>query len=192
MVCYSAAVGGLGRVGWLRRLLQLMLQTAPVLLLFPPTSGPNSRPDGQPVRYDFTSGFVPRFRPANTPILIALQATDSRTDTCLGYSPSCRRSQARNPSPVRLRSHRHPNYDHARSPLILDCSISVSASHTAKSESLGCYKSDHHFTFHQWPHVQSYPEGTLCGWRREGWHFLLCRRLLQSVWHGDTDCSGNV
>lgn len=35
---------------------KLMLQTAPVVLLFPPTVGQNARPDGQPIRYDFTAG----------------------------------------------------------------------------------------------------------------------------------------
>ncbi|KAK8206579.1 oligosaccharyl transferase subunit ost3/OST6 [Zalaria obscura] len=34
----------------------LMLQTAPVLLLFHPTTGPNAKPDTQPIRFDFTSG----------------------------------------------------------------------------------------------------------------------------------------
>ena len=33
-----------------------MLQTAPILLLFPPTVGPNAKPDGEPIRYDFTMG----------------------------------------------------------------------------------------------------------------------------------------
>lgn len=33
-----------------------MLQTAPVLLLFPPTSGPNARVDPSPIRLDFTTG----------------------------------------------------------------------------------------------------------------------------------------
>ena len=37
-------------------IVQLMLQTAPVLLLFPPTTGPHARPDPQAVRYDFTTG----------------------------------------------------------------------------------------------------------------------------------------
>lgn len=32
---------------------QLQLQTAPVLLYFPPTVGPNAKPDGQPARLDF-------------------------------------------------------------------------------------------------------------------------------------------
>ncbi|MCJ1273401.1 oligosaccharyl transferase subunit ost3/OST6 [Puttea exsequens] len=35
---------------------KLMLQTAPIFLLFPPTNGPNARPDGQSIRYDFTAG----------------------------------------------------------------------------------------------------------------------------------------
>lgn len=35
---------------------KLMLQTAPIFLLFPPTTGPNAKPDGQPIRYDFTAG----------------------------------------------------------------------------------------------------------------------------------------
>ncbi|KAL1310810.1 hypothetical protein AAFC00_001049 [Neodothiora populina] len=34
----------------------LMLQTAPVLLLFPPTLGPDAKPDGAPVRFDFSTG----------------------------------------------------------------------------------------------------------------------------------------
>jgi oligosaccharyltransferase complex subunit gamma len=33
-----------------------MLQTAPVLLYFHPTIGPNAKVDAQPVRYDFTAG----------------------------------------------------------------------------------------------------------------------------------------
>lgn len=33
-----------------------MLQTAPVLLYFHPTTGPNARVDTQPIRYDFTGG----------------------------------------------------------------------------------------------------------------------------------------
>ncbi|KAL9062944.1 MAG: hypothetical protein Q9161_009687 [Pseudevernia consocians] len=35
---------------------KLMLQTAPIFLLFPPTTGQNAKPDGQPIRYDFTAG----------------------------------------------------------------------------------------------------------------------------------------
>ncbi|KAI4103963.1 MAG: hypothetical protein L6R37_003525 [Teloschistes peruensis] len=35
---------------------KLMLQTAPVLIFFPPTTGSNAQPDAQPVRYDFTMG----------------------------------------------------------------------------------------------------------------------------------------
>ncbi|GAB7352278.1 hypothetical protein MBLNU459_g2738t1 [Dothideomycetes sp. NU459] len=34
----------------------LMLQTAPILLLFPPTTGPDAKPDGQPLRFEFTAG----------------------------------------------------------------------------------------------------------------------------------------
>jgi oligosaccharyltransferase complex subunit gamma len=36
----------------------MMLQTAPVLLYFPPTVGPNAKADSQAVRYDFTAGPV--------------------------------------------------------------------------------------------------------------------------------------
>ena len=31
----------------------MMLQTAPVLMMFPPTTGPNAKGDGQPLRFDF-------------------------------------------------------------------------------------------------------------------------------------------
>ncbi|PNS20678.1 Dolichyl-diphosphooligosaccharide--protein glycosyltransferase subunit 3 [Sphaceloma murrayae] len=34
----------------------LMLQTAPILLLFPPSEGPYAKPDGQPKRLDFNTG----------------------------------------------------------------------------------------------------------------------------------------
>jgi len=35
---------------------KMMLQTAPVVLLFPPTTGPGAKADAQPVRLDFTMG----------------------------------------------------------------------------------------------------------------------------------------
>ncbi|KAL8846752.1 MAG: hypothetical protein Q9221_008178 [Calogaya cf. arnoldii] len=35
---------------------KLMLQTAPVMMLFPPTTGPHAKPDAQAIRYDFTTG----------------------------------------------------------------------------------------------------------------------------------------
>ncbi|MCJ1463624.1 oligosaccharyl transferase subunit ost3/OST6 [Pseudocyphellaria aurata] len=35
---------------------KLRLETAPILLLFPPTVGPNAKTDGQPLRHDFTMG----------------------------------------------------------------------------------------------------------------------------------------
>ena len=35
-----------------------MLQTAPIMLLFPPTIGTGAKTDGQPIRYDFTMGLV--------------------------------------------------------------------------------------------------------------------------------------
>lgn len=35
---------------------QMQLQTAPVLLLYLPTTGPHAKADGQPVRYDFGMG----------------------------------------------------------------------------------------------------------------------------------------
>ena len=51
---------------------KLQLQTAPVLLLFPPTTGPNASPSSEPIRYDFSGevtgdmihGWVTRHLPA--------------------------------------------------------------------------------------------------------------------------------
>ncbi len=40
-----------------------MLQTAPVLLLFPPTTGLKAKSDGAPIKYDFTQGYVTIFTP---------------------------------------------------------------------------------------------------------------------------------
>ncbi|KAF3050924.1 oligosaccharyl transferase subunit ost3/OST6 [Didymella keratinophila] len=54
----------------------LQLQTAPVLIFYPPTVGPNAKVDAQPVRYDFASGpqsaeqihaWVSRMLPADVP-----------------------------------------------------------------------------------------------------------------------------
>jgi oligosaccharyltransferase complex subunit gamma len=36
---------------------QLGLSHAPVIMLYPPTEGPNAKPDGAPIRYDF-NGYV--------------------------------------------------------------------------------------------------------------------------------------
>ena len=33
-----------------------MLQTAPIVLLFPPTIGPGAKADSQPIRLDFSHG----------------------------------------------------------------------------------------------------------------------------------------
>lgn len=41
-----------------------MLQTAPVLLMFPPTVGPFAKVDAEPARFDFT-GLVRAFVPAS-------------------------------------------------------------------------------------------------------------------------------
>lgn len=35
---------------------QLGLQTAPVLMFFPPTTGPHAVASAEPIRYDFTTG----------------------------------------------------------------------------------------------------------------------------------------
>ena len=39
-----------------------MLQHAPLLIFFPPTTGPNGKPDSAPLRFDFTSGYVARIK----------------------------------------------------------------------------------------------------------------------------------
>ena len=39
-----------------KRVPQMMLQTAPVLFFYPPTVGSHAKPDGQPVRLDFSQG----------------------------------------------------------------------------------------------------------------------------------------
>lgn len=39
-----------------------MLQTAPILMFFPPTTGPGAKPDAQAIRFDFTMGCVLRTR----------------------------------------------------------------------------------------------------------------------------------
>lgn len=40
-----------------------MLQTAPMLMLHPPTTGPNAKPDSQPLRLDFGNAYA---SPRNT------------------------------------------------------------------------------------------------------------------------------
>lgn len=40
---------------------QLQLATAPVILVFSPTTGPNAGPDSGPARYDFAPGYISRY-----------------------------------------------------------------------------------------------------------------------------------
>jgi len=37
----------------------MQLNTAPLLLVYPPTVGPHAKPDGQPARYEFGTGYGP-------------------------------------------------------------------------------------------------------------------------------------
>lgn len=50
--------GTLDFVNGQRTFQSLMLTTAPVLLYFPPTVGPDAKPDTQPLRFDFTTGYA--------------------------------------------------------------------------------------------------------------------------------------
>lgn len=69
-----------------------MLQTAPVLLVFPPTIGPFAKVEGNPLRFDFT-GYVslPKLlRPA--PISLTHQSQTARsqpTRSTLGLDVNC-------------------------------------------------------------------------------------------------------
>lgn len=49
-------MGTLDFVNGQRTFQSLQLTTAPVLLYFPPTTGPDAKPDTQPLRFDFTTG----------------------------------------------------------------------------------------------------------------------------------------
>lgn len=69
-----------------------MLQTAPVLLVFPPTIGPFAKVEGNPLRFDFTGYvFLPRLlRPA--PISLTYQSQPARsqpTRSTLGLDVIC-------------------------------------------------------------------------------------------------------
>jgi oligosaccharyltransferase complex subunit gamma len=50
-------MGTLDFVNGQRTFQSLQLTTAPVLLYFPPTTGPDAKPDTQPLRFDFTTGY---------------------------------------------------------------------------------------------------------------------------------------
>jgi oligosaccharyltransferase complex subunit gamma len=51
----------------------LQLTTAPVLIFFPPTTGPDAKPNEQPSRYDFTTGYaVSLVHLTNTPLTLHL------------------------------------------------------------------------------------------------------------------------
>lgn len=45
-----------------------MLQTAPVLLLFHPTTGPNAKPDNVPQRFDFSTGYAINLKTSVEPL----------------------------------------------------------------------------------------------------------------------------
>ncbi|KAH0013845.1 hypothetical protein KCU78_g8983, partial [Aureobasidium melanogenum] len=51
-------MGTLDFVNGQRTFQSLQLTTAPVLLYFPPTTGPDAKPDTQPLRFDFTTGVI--------------------------------------------------------------------------------------------------------------------------------------
>ena len=57
---------------------------------------------------------------------------------------------------------------------------------------MGWNQSDHHSIIHKWSHVQSHQKGPICGRKWPRWYFLFCRRILESIRHGDTDCSCDV
>ena len=44
----------------------MMLQTAPVLFLFPPTTGPMAKADSQPIKMDFMQTYVALVEAAQT------------------------------------------------------------------------------------------------------------------------------
>ena len=55
----SAVYWGTNYRGFSLNFSKMMLQTAPVLYLFPPKTGPGAKADVQPIRMDFKQGFVP-------------------------------------------------------------------------------------------------------------------------------------
>lgn len=65
-----------------------MLQTAPVLIFFPPTTGSNAQPDAQPVRYDFTMGYFQQARVSTLSANVAVghnllnKSTTGSVDIC--------------------------------------------------------------------------------------------------------------
>lgn len=71
-----------------------MLQTAPVLLVFPPTIGPFARVEGNPLRFDFT-GYVfllRLLRPAPISLTHQFQTARSQlTRSILGLYVICRK-----------------------------------------------------------------------------------------------------
>ena len=143
-----------------------------------------------PLWLHFWVSCIPRVECSS--VLIVSQTTNSGAAPRLGCPPPPRRTQACCSTPTRLCSHHYCDYHIARSPVVLQCCLSISASNNAKSKPVGCHKSNHYSPLHQRPYVQSHSEGALCRWGWERWHFLFCGRLLQSVRYGDADCSRNV
>jgi oligosaccharyltransferase complex subunit gamma len=74
-------MGTLDFVNGQRTFQSLQLTTAPVLLYFPPTTGPDAKPDTQPLRFDFTTGYYSRPLPPYQP-------TANKSPVSLQLSPS--------------------------------------------------------------------------------------------------------
>jgi hypothetical protein len=56
------------------------LQTAPVLLFFPPTTGVHATADSAPIRYDFTNGYARKS-------LLSRSCLGTCAETHIGLSP---------------------------------------------------------------------------------------------------------
>lgn len=86
--------------------------------------------------------------------------------------------------------HRHNFYTWCR--VFPECRIPLYITRDTKQESVGRNQSDHHPIIHKWSHVQSHQEGPIRCWKWPRWHILFCWWILQSIWHGDPNCSRYV
>lgn len=173
---------------------QLMLQTAPVMLLFHPTTGPHARADKPMERLDFNTGYV---FIASIGVLVKMLTTPTqhqqgRTGPPMAIAQPPRPTTSPTRSPDQLCQDSCDDNSGPWSHHILDRRCAIRPTDCAESQSLGCNQPYCCSAVHQRTYVQPYSQSAIRVRRRQGWRELLRWRVSESVRAGDSDRSCNV
>lgn len=162
----------------------MQLNTAPLLLLYPPTVGPNSKPDGQPARYEFSSGCVTLCSTTCTKSMLTYheQPSERRSRTSVDFQiDAWRCSSPSHQPPHQLREDHHRHHHRPRSSNYSLRRRTLCTAAPAEPQPLGRYFSLHHHPVLLRTHVQPHSWIAVRGQRRKGRSLLLCWRLPEPV-----------